>query len=126
MPRLRRRRKIRSTIRLEDLLIDEMLDLAGSHPWQPPRTELDGVLRSIQDVEDFYYQHRYRFRVCHGRPCDEDHHELFCSLPGTRPWVWWKFEAGYDQVPSDQVKALKALRALQPGEKRAALRGRKS
>ena len=119
MPRLRRRQKQRSSIRLEDLTIDELLDLGSGYPWRPPINEL-GVLRTIEDVEDFFLQYRYRFHVCQGHPCDEDYDEIFCSKPGERPWIWWRFEAGYDEVPDDQVSELKALRALRPGEKRAA------
>jgi len=47
---------------------------------------------------------------------------LFCSKPGTRPWIWWHCEAGYDEVPKDQLRELSRLRALVPGEKQAALR----
>ncbi len=119
MPRLRRRRKQRSTIRLDDLLIDELLDLASFYPWRPPSPGYPAALRTLEDVESFYWQYRHRFNVCYGPPCDEDH-AIFCCKPGERPWIWWRFEAGYDEVPDDQVSELKALRALRPGEKRAA------
>jgi len=77
----------------------------------------------VEDVESFYFQYRHHFRVCYDRnSCGEDYHCLFCSKPGSRPWIWWKFEAGYDEVPKDQLRDLSRLRALVPGEKQAALR----
>lgn len=121
MPRLRRKSKRRSRIRIQDLNMPERVALTNHCP---TLGGLGGAFKTIEDVESFYEDHKHLFETCtcedgkqRGRWCERS---SFCQRkPGNRPWVVWKFELGFDEVPENQAQVLEEIGALEPGEKRA-------
>ncbi len=87
--------------------------------WEPPLRQIYGAFRTIEDVEGFYEDHREMFTRC---SCENpnnrcDRHSFCRRKPGRRPWVVWRFDLGFDQVPENQSRVLEELGAFYPGEK---------
>ena len=94
--------------------------------WEPKKSGLSGAFKTIEDVESFYEGHKDLFEPC---TCEGgtqrsgwcERHSFCQKKPGTRLWVVWKFEFGFDRRPKGQVLVLEQIGELEPGEKQAAL-----
>jgi hypothetical protein len=76
-------------------------------------------IRSIEDAAAAWEANREHFmRLC---VCDGERARCagvrLCYRAGSRPWAWWRFDAGYAEIPEDQAAELERLGYLSKQEK---------